>query len=235
VLYWLSGLTCTDENFMQKAGAQRLAAELGLIIVAPDTSPRGAGVPGDPDGAWDFGLGAGFYLNATQPPYAQHYRMHDYVVSELPTLIEANFPASDARSISGHSMGGHGALVCALRNPGRYRSISAFSPICNPMDCPWGEKAFGRYLGDERNRWREWDSSVLLGQAKEQLPLLVDQGDRDDFLATQLKPEVLQKTASDVGYPLTLRLQPGYDHSYYFIASFIDDHLRHHAAALGLA
>lgn len=235
VLYWLSGLTCTDENFMQKAGAQRLAAQLGLIIVAPDTSPRGPDVPGDPDGAWDFGLGAGFYLNATQPPYAQHYRMHDYVVSELPALIEANFPASDARSIAGHSMGGHGALVCALRNPGKYRSISAFSPISNPMDCPWGEKAFGRYLGQERNRWREWDSSVLLGQAKEQLPLLVDQGDRDDFLATQLKPEALQKAAGDAGYPLTLRLQPGYDHSYYFIASFIDDHLRHHAAALGLA
>ncbi|MBA1287037.1 S-formylglutathione hydrolase [Pseudomonas japonica] len=235
VLYWLSGLTCTDENFMQKAGAQRLAAELGLIIVAPDTSPRGQDVPGDPDGAWDFGLGAGFYLNATQPPYAQHYRMHDYVVSELPALIEANFPASDARSIAGHSMGGHGALVCALRNPGKYRSISAFSPISNPMDCPWGEKAFGRYLGQERNRWREWDSSVLLGQAKEQLPLLVDQGDRDDFLATQLKPEALQKAADNAGYPLTLRLQPGYDHSYYFIASFIDDHLRHHAAALGLA
>lgn len=235
VLYWLSGLTCTDENFMHKAGAQRLAAELGLILVAPDTSPRGPGVPGDPEGAWDFGLGAGFYLNATQAPYAQHYRMHDYVVNELPMLIEANFPASDARAIAGHSMGGHGALVCALRNPGRYRSVSAFSPISNPMDCPWGEKAFSRYLGQDRSQWREWDASVLLGQAREKLPLLVDQGDRDDFLATQLKPEALQKAASNADYPLVLRLQPGYDHSYYFIASFIDDHLRHHAAALGLA
>ncbi|WP_263264061.1 S-formylglutathione hydrolase [Pseudomonas sp. RIT-PI-S] len=235
VLYWLSGLTCTDENFMQKAAAQRLAAELGLILVAPDTSPRGQEVPGDPDGAWDFGHGAGFYLNATQPPYAQHYRMHDYVVDELPVLIEANFPASAARAIAGHSMGGHGALVCALRNPGRYRSISAFAPISNPMDCPWGQKAFSRYLGEDRNRWREWDASVLLAKATEQLPLLVDQGDRDDFLTSQLKPEALQKACADAGYPLTLRLQPGYDHSYYFIASFIEDHLRHHAAALGLA
>lgn len=234
VVYWLSGLTCTDENFMQKAGAHRLAAELGLILVAPDTSPRGPDVPGDPQGAWDFGLGAGFYLNATQAPYAQHYQMHDYVVTELPGLIEANFPASGARSIAGHSMGGHGAMVCALRNPGRYRSVSAFSPICNPMDCPWGEKAFSHYLGEDRSRWREWDSSVLMSQAKEQLPLLVDQGDRDDFLANQLKPEALQKAAKRVGYPLVLRHQPGYDHSYYFIASFIDDHLKHHAAALGL-
>lgn len=235
VLYWLSGLTCTDENFMQKAGAQRVAAELGLILVAPDTSPRGPEVPGDPDGAWDFGLGAGFYLNATQPPYAKHYQMHDYVVKELPGLIEANFPASEARGIAGHSMGGHGALVCALRNPGRYRSISAFAPISHPMDCPWGEKAFLNYLGEDRSRWREWDSSLLLAQAQEHLPLLVDQGDRDDFLATQLKPEALQKAASDAGYPLTLRLQPGYDHSYHFIASFIEDHLRHHASALGRA
>ena len=233
VLYWLSGLTCTDENFMQKAGAHKLAAELGLIIVAPDTSPRGAQVPDDPDGAWDFGLGAGFYLNATEQPWAEHYRMHDYVVEELPALVEAHFPASDARSISGHSMGGHGALVCALRNPGRYASVSAFSPISNPMDCPWGQKAFSRYLGEERSRWREWDASVLIAQAQEQLPLLIDQGDRDDFLETQLKPEVLAQAAQAAGYPLTVRLQPGYDHSYYFIASFIDEHLRHHAIALG--
>ena len=232
VLYWLSGLTCTDENFMQKAGAHRLAAQLGLILVTCDTSPRGTEVPGDPDGAWDFGLGAGFYLNATQPPYAQHYRMHDYVVQELPALIEAHFPASDRRSIAGHSMGGHGALVCALRNPGRYRAISAFSPISNPMNCPWGEKAFSRYLGEDRSRWREWDSCVLLGQAQERLPLLVDQGDRDDFLTGQLKPEALRQAAEAAGYPLTLRLQAGYDHSYYFIASFIEDHLRHHAQAL---
>ncbi|WP_044873789.1 S-formylglutathione hydrolase [Pseudomonas sp. LFM046] len=232
VLYWLSGLTCTDENFMQKAGAQRLAAELGLIIVAPDTSPRGADVPGDPDNAWDFGLGAGFYLNATQEPYARHYRMHDYVVHELPALIEANFPVSGKRGISGHSMGGHGALVCALRNPGRYQSLSAFAPISNPMACPWGEKAFSRYLGEDRSRWREWDASVLLAEASERLPILVDQGDRDDFLANQLKPEALQAAAKAAGHPLTLRLQPGYDHSYYFISSFIGDHLKHHAEAL---
>lgn len=232
VLYWLSGLTCTDENFMHKAGAQRMAAELGLIIVAPDTSPRGPGVPGDPDGAWDFGLGAGFYLNATQEPWAQHYRMHDYVVNELPELVEAHFPASHKRGISGHSMGGHGALVCALRNPGRYQSVSAFAPISNPMDCPWGQKAFSRYLGEERSRWREWDASVLIAEATEKLPLLVDQGDRDDFLAGQLKPEVLQQAAKNAGHELTLRMQPGYDHSYFFIASFIDDHLQYHARAL---
>ncbi|PWB34600.1 S-formylglutathione hydrolase [Pseudomonas sp. SDI] len=232
VLYWLSGLTCTDENFMQKAGAHKLAAELGLIIVAPDTSPRGSQVPGDPDGAWDFGQGAGFYLNASESPWAEHYRMHDYVVSELPALVEAHFPASTARAISGHSMGGHGALVCALRNPGRYRSVSAFAPISNPMDCPWGQKAFSRYLGEERSRWCEWDASVLIAQAQEQLPLLIDQGDRDDFLEGQLKPQVLVQAAQQAGYPLTLRMQPGYDHSYYFIASFIDEHLRHHAEAL---
>ncbi|SEK65249.1 S-formylglutathione hydrolase [Atopomonas hussainii] len=232
VLYWLSGLTCTDENFMHKAGAQRLAAELGLIIVAPDTSPRGADVPGDPDGAWDFGHGAGFYLNATQAPWAQHYRMHDYVVDELPALIEAHFPASAKRGISGHSMGGHGALVCALRNPGRYQSLSAFAPISNPSQCPWGEKAFSRYLGADRATWQAWDACALLADAPEKLPILVDQGDRDDFLLQQLKPSALQAAAEAAGHPLTLRMQPGYDHSYYFIASFIDDHLRHHAAAL---
>lgn len=232
VLYWLSGLTCTDENFMQKAGAQKMAAELGLIIVAPDTSPRGADVPDDPDKAWDFGLGAGFYLNAVQQPWARHYRMYDYVVQELPALIEANFPVSDKRGISGHSMGGHGALICALRNPGRYQSLSAFAPISNPSNCPWGEKAFSRYLGEERSRWREWDACALLAEATEKLPILVDQGDRDDFLDSQLKPEALKAAAHAAGHPLTLRMQPGYDHSYYFIASFIDDHLRHHAAAL---
>ncbi|MCY1397483.1 S-formylglutathione hydrolase YeiG [compost metagenome] len=231
-LYWLSGLTCTDENFMQKAGAQRVAAELGLVLVAPDTSPRGPDVPGDPDGAWDFGLGAGFYLNATQEPWSRHYRMHDYVVQELPELIEANFPVSTRRAISGHSMGGHGALVCALRNPGRYLSLSAFAPISHPSDCPWGQKAFSRYLGDDREAWREWDAVELLATAGERLPILVDQGERDDFLASQLKPEALQLAAGAVGHPITLRMQPGYDHSYYFIASFIEDHLRHHAAAL---
>ena len=232
VLYWLSGLTCTDENFMQKAGAQRLAAELGLILVAPDTSPRGPDVPGDPDGAWDFGHGAGFYVNATQAPWSDHYRMHDYVVHELPALIEAHFPASQRRGISGHSMGGHGALVCALRNPGRYLSVSAFAPIVNPMHCPWGEKALSRYLGEDRAQWRQWDACALIAGATERLPLLVDQGDKDGFLAEQLKPDVLQAAATAAGHPLTLRMQPGYDHSYYFIASFIDDHLRHHAQAL---
>ena len=232
VLYWLSGLTCTDENFMQKAGAQRVAAELGLVLVAPDTSPRGEGVPSDPDGAWDFGLGAGFYLNASEQPWARHYRMHDYVVHELPALIEAHLPVSERRGISGHSMGGHGALVCALRNPGRYRSLSAFAPISNPLDCPWGEKAFSRYLGEDRATWPAWDACTLLAGATQKLPILVDQGEADSFLDTQLKPQALKVAAEAVGYPLTLRLQPGYDHSYYFIASFIEDHLRHHAAAL---
>ncbi|WP_404440588.1 S-formylglutathione hydrolase [Stutzerimonas chloritidismutans] len=232
VLYWLSGLTCTDENFMQKAGAHRLAAELGLIIVAPDTSPRGPGVPDDPDAAYDFGLGAGFYLNATQEPWAKHYRMYDYVVDELPALIEVNFPVSGKRGISGHSMGGHGALVCALKNPGRYQSLSAFAPIANPADCPWGEKAFSGYLGNDRSRWREWDACALIAQAQERLPILVDQGDRDDFLANQLKPDALEAAAKAADHPLTLRIQPGYDHSYYFISTFIDDHLRHHAKAL---
>ena len=232
VLYWLSGLTCTDENFMQKAGAQRVAAELGLVIVAPDTSPRGEGVPDDPDGAWDFGLGAGFYLNATQEPWARHYRMYDYVASELPALVEANLPVDGRRGIAGHSMGGHGALICALKNPGRYRSVSAFAPISNPMDCPWGQKAFSRYLGEERARWREWDACALIAEAGERLPILVDQGESDDFLSEQLKPEALETAARAAGHPLTLRRQPDYDHSYYFIASFIEDHLRHHAAAL---
>jgi len=233
VLYWLSGLSCTDETFMQKAGAQRIAAELGMVIVAPDTSPRGDDVPGDPDGGWDFGHGAGFYLNATQAPWVKHYRMHDYVVHELPALIEASFPVSDKRGISGHSMGGHGALVCALRNPGRYQSLSAFAPICNPMTVPWGEKAFSRYLGEDRSQWREWDASHLLANAEERLPILIDQGDRDQFLSVQLKPEVLQLAALAAGHRLELRMQPGYDHSYYFIASFIEDHLRHHACKLG--
>ena len=232
VLYWLSGLTCTDQNFIEKAGAQRLAAELGIILVAPDTSPRGPDVPDDPEGAWDFGLGAGFYVNATQAPWSQHYHMYNYVAHELPALIEANFPATNQRSISGHSMGGHGALVCALRNPGRYQSVSAFSPIVNPMHCPWGEKAFSNYLGEDREQWRQWDTCELIATASERLPLLIDQGDKDGFLTEQLKPELLRAAAAAAGHPLTLRMQPGYDHSYYFIASFIDDHLRHHAKAL---
>ncbi len=236
VLYWLSGLTCTDENFTQKAGAFRLAAALGLAIVAPDTSPRGEGVPGDPDGAWDFGLGAGFYVDATEEPWARHYRMHEYVTRELPALVEGGFPVTDRRSIAGHSMGGHGALVCALRHPGRYRSVSAFAPIVNPAAVPWGEKAFGRYLGPDRDRWLDWDACALIARAAaegaEQLPILIDQGDKDSFLETQLKPQALVAAAQAAGHPLTLRMQPGYDHSYFFIATFIDDHLRHHAAAL---
>ncbi|CAO3432767.1 S-formylglutathione hydrolase [Azospirillum endophyticum] len=232
VFYWLSGLTCTDENFTQKAGAFRVAAELGLAIVAPDTSPRGDGVPGDPDGAWDFGQGAGFYVDATEEPWARNYRMHDYVTRELPALIEANFPVTDRRSIAGHSMGGHGALVCALKHPGFYKAVSAFAPIVNPAAVPWGEKAFGRYLGPDRDRWLEWDACALIRKAPERLPILIDQGDRDGFLEAQLKPEALVAAAEEVGHPVTLRMQPGYDHSYFFISTFIEDHLRHHAAAL---
>ncbi|WP_313954159.1 S-formylglutathione hydrolase [Accumulibacter sp.] len=231
-LYWLSGLTCSDENFMQKAGAMRVAAELGMAIVAPDTSPRGEHVPGDPDGAWDFGLGAGFYVNATEQPWAEHYRMHDYVVFELPELIEQCLPVNGRRGVSGHSMGGHGALVCALRNPGAYRSLSAFAPISHATDSPWGQKALAQYLGEDRAAWKDWDACELIAGARERLPLLVDQGEADRFLVEQLKPELLRKACSAAGHPLDLRLQPGYDHSYYFIASFIADHLRHHAAAL---
>ena len=232
VLYWLSGLTCTDENFMQKAGALKVAAELGLIIVAPDTSPRGSGVPDDPEGAWDFGLGAGFYINATQAPWSEHYHMYDYVTNELPSLIEKHLPVSDKRSISGHSMGGHGALICALREPQRYQSVSAFSPISQPTQCPWGEKAFSNYLGTQRETWGEWDASLLMAKATQHVPMLVDQGEADNFLVEQLKPAALQEAAEHASYSLTLRVQSGYDHSYYFIASFIDEHLRFHAQAL---
>jgi S-formylglutathione hydrolase len=234
VLYWLSGLTCTDENFMQKAGAQRIAAELGMAIVAPDTSPRGEGVADDPDGAYDFGLGAGFYLNATKPPFSQHYRMYDYVVNELPALIEAHFPVTEQRSISGHSMGGHGALTIALKNPHRYNSLSAFSPICHPMDCPWGIKAFRGYLGDDQQQWQQYDSSELMAKSQQFVPALVDQGSKDNFLDEQLKPQIFVQAAKNKGYPLELRMQPGYDHSYYFIATFIEDHLRFHAKHLAL-
>lgn len=230
VLYWLSGLTCSDENFMQKAGAHRIAAELGIAIVAPDTSPRGESVADDD--AYDLGQGAGFYVNATQAPWNRHYHMYDYAVNELPALVEATFPISDRRAISGHSMGGHGALTIALRNPERYQSVSAFSPICNPIDCPWGQKAFSAYLGDDRNTWQQYDSSLLIRKAKQHLPALVDQGEGDDFLAEQLKPEALALAAKTSGYPLELRRHDGYDHSYYFIASFIEDHLRFHSGHL---
>jgi S-formylglutathione hydrolase len=230
VLYWLSGLTCTEQNFITKAGAQRYAAEHGVILVAPDTSPRGDDVA-DADG-YDLGKGAGFYINATQAPWSKHYRMYDYVVSELPALIEANFPAADARAISGHSMGGHGALIAALKNPGRYRSVSAFSPIVAPSQAPWGKKALAAYLGEDREAWKAWDATALVAGASERLPLLIDQGGSDEFLASQLKPELLEAACQAVGHPLTLRLQPGYDHSYYFIESFIGEHIAHHAAAL---
>lgn len=230
VLYWLSGLTCTEQNFITKAGAQRYAAEHGVIVVAPDTSPRGDGVA-DADG-YDLGQGAGFYLNATQQPWAAHYRMHDYIAQELPALVEAHFPATGARAISGHSMGGHGALVIALKNPGRYRSVSAFSPIVAPSQVPWGQKAFTAYLGEDRGTWSDWDATELVKAAQERLPLLIDQGDGDEFLADQLKPQLLQAAAAQADYPITLRLQPGHDHSYYFMASFIGEHMAHHAAAL---
>ena len=233
VLYWLSGLTCTDENFTHKAGAQRVAAELGMAIVMPDTSPRGEGVPDDPDGAYDFGLGAGFYVNATETPWSEHYKMYDYVVKELPELIEAEFPVTDKRAISGHSMGGHGAITLALNNPDRYTSISAFSPICNPMDCPWGEKALGNYLGADKAAWAKHDASYLVRHADKQLPLLVDQGLADNFLVEQLKPEALEEAAAESGYALKLRRHEGYDHSYFFISSFIEEHLRFHAKYLG--
>jgi len=230
VLYWLSGLTCTEQNFITKSGVQRFAAEHGVIVVAPDTSPRGEDMT-DADGP-DIGLGAGFYVNATQAPWLAHYRMHDYVVDELPALVDQCFATSSARAISGHSMGGHGALMIALRNPGRYRSVSAFSPIAAPSQVPWGRKAFSAYLGEDPADWREWDSIALIAAARERLPLLVDQGDADQFMATQLRPDLLQAACAAAGHPLQLRMRAGYDHSYYFVASFIDEHIAWHAAAL---
>ncbi len=232
VLYWLSGLTCNDENFTTKAGAQRVAAELGIVLVMPDTSPRGEDVAND--AAYDLGQGAGFYLNATQAPWAAHFRMYDYLREELPTLIQEQFNVSERCAISGHSMGGHGALMLALKNPGKYCSASAFAPIVNPSRVPWGKKAFSAYLGDDIARWAEWDSTELLlaSRAEAPIPLLIDQGDNDQFLADQLQPAVFAEAARQKDWPLTLRIQPGYDHSYYFIASFIEDHLRFHAEHL---
>jgi len=230
VLYWLSGLTCTEQNFLTKAGAQRYAAEQGLIIVAPDTSPRGPEVADDE--SWDLGQGAGFYVDASQPPWAHHYQMYSYVTEELPSLVEAHFPATDRRGISGHSMGGHGALVVALKAAGRYQSVSAFAPIVAPTQVPWGHKAFGAYLGDDEQTWKAWDACELVRQATEKLPLLVDQGDDDGFGAEQLRPELLEQACVAANHPLQLRRQPGYDHSYYFVASFIGEHIAHHAAAL---
>jgi S-formylglutathione hydrolase len=230
VVYFLSGLTCTEQNVITKAGAQRYAAELGLILVTPDTSPRGPGVPDDE--AYDLGQGAGFYVNATQEPWKKHFRMFDYVTLELPALVDAHFPTAPRRAIMGHSMGGHGALIAALKNPGMYASVSAFAPIVAPTQVPWGHKAFGAYLGPDREAWRAWDTCELVQNATEQLPMLVDQGTADSFLDAQLQPERLQAACDRAGYPLTLRMQPGYDHSYYFIATFIGEHLAFHAKHL---
>ena len=234
VLYWLSGLTGTDENFVIKAGAQRVASELGLAIVTSDTSPRGEGVPDDPEQAYDFGLGAGFYLNATEAPWNKHYRMYDYTVRELPALVNNNFPVDPHRqSIFGHSMGGHGALTIALKNPEKYKSVSAFAPIVSPINCPWGCKALKNYLGKDVLSWQEYDSSVLIAKATTHLPMLIEQGDADEFLKEQLKPDLLLKAAEEAGYPLQFIEREGYDHSYFFIASFIEEHLRFHAKVLG--
>ena len=233
VLWFLSGLTCTEENFTVKAGAQRVAAELGMMLLVPDTSPRGDGVPGDPAGSYDFGLGAGFYVDATQAPYAANYRMRSYIESELPALVAASLPADmDRQSISGHSMGGHGAITIALRNPGRFRSVSAFAPISSPARCPWGQKALTGYIGTDQAAWRQYDSTALIEDGHRLPALLVDQGLADNFLESQLKPELLEAACTQAGIKLQLRRQAGYDHSYYFIASFIEDHLRYHSAAL---
>ncbi|MBD7941249.1 S-formylglutathione hydrolase [Brevundimonas guildfordensis] len=233
LLIWLSGLTCTEDNFTTKAGAYKAAAEHGVIIVAPDTSPRGEGVADDP--AYDLGQGAGFYVDATQAPWAPHFRMESYVTGELIDLIDAQFPTTKTRSIFGHSMGGHGALTLALRHPELFKSVSAFAPIASPTRCPWGEKAFTAYLGEDRAEWAKHDAALLIesGAAKGVFDdILVDQGDADSFLTDQLKPELLTAAAQKAGQGLTLRMQPGYDHSYFFMASFVDDHVAFHAKRL---
>jgi len=228
VLYWLSGLTCTEENFVIKAGAQRMAAELGIVIVTMDTSPRSLGIKGEDD-SYDFGSGAGFYLNATDEKWSKHYNMYDYVTKELPGIIESNFNVNSKKSISGHSMGGHGALMIALRNPGIYLSVSAFSPIVAPIQNPWGQKAFTGYLGKDELTWKQYDTCQLVKTANEKIPLFIDQGTDDEFLIDYLKPELLTNVCKEYKHPITLRMQEGYDHSYYFIASFIDDHLKYHS------
>ena len=231
VLYFLSGLTCTEENFITKAGAIAWAAQMGLMLVAPDTSPRGLGILGEED-SWDFGTGAGFYVNATQEPWAKNYQMYSYVVEELPALIAEHFPVNDRRGIFGHSMGGHGALVCGLRNLDRYQSISAFAPIVAPMQGPWGQKAFSNYLGTDQQAWADYDASQLVLKTQISQPILIDQGMADNFLTSQLKPEIFAAACDRANQPLILRMQPGYDHSYYFITTFIADHLQHHAQIL---
>lgn len=233
LLYWLSGLTCTDENFTQKAGAQRYAAQYGLALVMPDTSPRGEGVPDDP--SYDLGQGAGFYLNATQTPWAQHYHMYDYITAELPAHLAAHYPLDDRAGIAGHSMGGHGALQIALKNPARYAAVSAFAPIVNPGDTPWGQKAFTAYLGDDKHTWRDWDSTALLATARAQhLPIRIDAGDADEFRPREIRCETFVDAARQAGYRVDYHLHPGYDHSYYTIASYIGAHIAFHAEALGL-
>jgi len=231
-LYWLSGLTCTHENFTTKAGAQRVAAELGVALIMPDTSPRGVNLPGEED-SYDFGSGAGFYLNATHSPWGTHYNMYDYVVEELPALLSQHVPVNGDRvSISGHSMGGHGALTIALKNADRYRSVSAFSPIVAPMQCPWGQKALFGYVDGGEEAWREYDATELVQQQQFPGEILIDQGTADEFLEEQLKPELFEQACAAVGQQVSLRMQDGYDHSYYFVASFIEEHLRFHAQAL---
>lgn len=232
VLYFLSGLTSTEENFMVKAGALQYAAKYGVMLVAPDTSPRNTGIPGEDD-EWDFGTGAGFYVDATVKPWSSHYRMYSYVVRELPTAIAANFSVNlDKQSIFGHSMGGHGALVCALRNPKQYKSVSAFAPIAAPMRCPWGQKVFNGYLGSDRETWREYDASELVKQYGYHSPILIDQGTSDEYLEEQLLPGVFEQACAEVNQPLTLRYREGYAHGYYFIATFIEEHIRYHALML---
>lgn len=232
VLYWLSGLTCNHENFITKAGAQQYAAESGILLVVPDTSPRGAGVEGE-DEAYDLGTGAGFYLNATTEKWKKHYLMEDYIMRELPEIIRSNFPVQEGReSIFGHSMGGHGALTLALKYPGHFKSVSAFSPICAPSQCPWGEKAFTNYLGENREVWKKHDANELIKSTKLEIPMLIDQGGDDSFLEKELNFEMFRKTCEKQNQALTARLQSGYDHSYYFIASFMENHIQHHAKAL---
>ena len=231
-VYWLSGLTCTDDNFRVKAGAQRYAAELGLALVIPDTSPRGEQVPDDLQ-RYDLGQGAGFYVNATRAPWSTHYHMYDYVTRELPALVEAGLPLiPGVKSVTGHSMGGHGALLCALKNPGAYRSVSAFAPICNPVNSGWGEGCFTAYLGERREDWEAWDATCLIESGAQPIPLLIDQGTADEFLSEQLHPRNLEAACASRDVPLTLRWQEDYDHSYHFIASFIGEHLALHARAL---
>ena len=233
IVWFLSGLTCTHANVTEKGEFRRACAELGLIFIAPDTSPRGEGVPDDAEGGYDFGLGAGFYVDATQAPFNTHYRMRDYIETELPALIAAHFPADMQRqAIMGHSMGGHGALTISLRNPGRFRSTSALAPIVSPLSCPWGEKALGGYIGQDRAQWRAYDSVALIADGARLPDLLVDQGSDDNFLEAQLKTRLLVEQCAAVGQAATIRMQPGYDHSYYFISTFMGAHLTWHAKRL---